>query len=322
MPTTTGIDTSTTSIKQLEQCQKMFSVLTHIRLDLDIVCDQVLVSQTTPTMDDLFRKSVMLYSPALRTCWRPPKVSGPKKKKEKQRVFTENLTNQLTVLHPLDYFLYTKNKSIQCHSTHFLNGIKPILKTSTVSFFPHCPSNTCWDYSPPLLLTFSFPYSNPTTQKISSMFRIVHLIPVKLMNKDQICEVTLQCRKRWLLVSSASLHRKHLDTIWNPFFFKASWVRQAFLAANQEKHLTLEGATLFQICSQGPVSHPDCSLTLSLWILFTEKIPSVAFSIWSCQDLDLCLWSCWFFTRLVPTCSLTNHADTFWRWSTILEWAN
>lgn len=97
MPTTTGIDTSTTSIKQLEQCQKMFSVLTHIRLDLDIVCDQVLVSQTTPTMDDLFRKSVMLYSPALRTCWRPPKTSDRKAKET--TAIIKSLENLRTVQH-------------------------------------------------------------------------------------------------------------------------------------------------------------------------------------------------------------------------------
>ena len=46
---------------------------------------------------------------------------------------------------------------------------------------------------------------------------IVQLLSVSLKNRDHSWPVTLQCRKRWLLVSFVSLHRKHLGTSCTPF---------------------------------------------------------------------------------------------------------
>jgi len=71
--------------------------------------------------------------------------------------------------------------------------------------------------------------------------------------------VTLQCRNKWLLVSSFSWQKKHLETIWKPLFLSFSWVRHALLMTNHVKHFTLVGMLPFHICFHGqefPQSEP------------------------------------------------------------------
>lgn len=122
---------------------------------------------------------------------------------------------------------------------NLLNGIGPIFKISTVSFFPDCPPNAMWDYPPPCLLALASPSSYPTTQQVCSILRHGPIVSVKLRKMAQICLVKLQCKNRCLLVSSAFPHNEHQDTMIFPFLFNTSCVRQVFLATNHVKHFTL-----------------------------------------------------------------------------------
>lgn len=124
-----------------------------------------------------------------------------------------------------------------------------------------------WLLLPPLLIQ--------QLSKSAVCSGMIQLIPAMEVNIAQTCVVTLQCMKRCLLVSSASLHRRHLDTMLILLFCNASCVKHAFLATSQVKHFTLLGATLFHIVFQGPVDLPAASLSPFLYTLLTVKVPSL-----------------------------------------------
>lgn len=89
---------------------------------------------------------------------------------------------------------------------------------------------------------------------------IIHWVSAKARNNCHHTSVILQCRKRWLLLSSFSWHKKHtgakkkkniLELSWIPLFCNTSWVKQAFLTTSQVKHVTLKEALVFQTSFHG-----------------------------------------------------------------------
>lgn len=122
-------------------------------------------------------------------------------------------------------------------------------------------------YSPPLLIQ--------QLRRSAVCSGMVHLVCVMSKNNAHNWEVTLQCRNKWLFVSFVSLQREHQEAIWKPLLCSFSWVRQALLATNHVKHLTLTGTLFFQIFPQGPLILPGRTCTFLLYNLLTENFPSL-----------------------------------------------
>lgn len=100
-------------------------------------------------------------------------------------------------------------------------------------------------------------------------FGIIPWIPAKERNNCDRISVILQCRKRWILLSSISTQETP-GTPLNLFQWRTSWVRHTFLEANQMKHMTLKGTFDFHISFHGhtggchdPISQVMMAPTLS-----------------------------------------------------------
>lgn len=124
-----------------------------------------------------------------------------------------------------------------------------------------------WLLLPPLLIQ--------RLNKSTVCLGMVHFVSVRLRKIVHICVVYLQCKERCL---SASLHSMHLDTIFNPFLFNTSYVKQDLQATNHVTHFTFVDARFFQVflhtfwqslawtflcykpCLQ-LISHPNCVST-------------------------------------------------------------
>lgn len=145
----------------------------------------------------------MVYSSAFRTCWKP-----------KERRITRSLKYMFNLIYT---FLFTPKKKgiIQFHFTFWMelnlsSKHLPFLSLHTVHHmhvgiaFHHF----FWLLLPPLLIQLH--------RRSTVCSSIDQFVSVRIRNSDQICEVILQCENKWLLVSSASLHKKNLETIWDP----------------------------------------------------------------------------------------------------------
>uniref|UniRef100_A0A0V0INC7 Putative ovule protein n=1 Tax=Solanum chacoense TaxID=4108 RepID=A0A0V0INC7_SOLCH len=77
-----------------------------------------------------------------------------------------------------------------------------------------------WLLLPPLLIQ--------QLSKSAVCSGMIQLIPAMEVKIAQTCVVTLQCMKRCLLISSASLQRRHLDAMMDPRFLQCLMCQACF----------------------------------------------------------------------------------------------
>lgn len=86
--------------------------------------------------------------------------------------------------------------------------------------------------------------------------------------RDQFCQVNLQWKRRWLLVSIASSHKIHLLQREQPLLCNATWVTQASFAATQPKQASLGASFVLHNIFQGQLfSQFFCPEILQHWSL-------------------------------------------------------
>lgn len=170
-----------------------------------------------------FLKNGIVVFLSIKECWLPPKVL-------QGEVKIESRLQRAYEIYKIFCFLYTISftpKTVWTDRSLSQHGWT-LIRLQSISHFspPHWPPYAGWDYPPPFLPTLAPPSCDPT-QLYAQALSIQ-----SWWERRNICHrwaVTLQCRKRWLLVSPVSLHKKHLVTTVLPFFWSTSCVRQAFL---------------------------------------------------------------------------------------------